>query len=113
LNETMPVGTFRTMRLNDQPSWSARAKRHLLIISRHHPGLYDYVTKRFAGEPSVEVILDRRRGRDRRAQQHQAEVERRAADRRTRPDIDAALRMESMQFLTIPLASAGPTEGCA
>jgi hypothetical protein len=104
------------MRLNDQPSWNARARRHLLIISRHHPGLYDYVTKRFAGEPSVEVILDRRRGRDRRAQQHRAEVERRASDRRTRPDIDAALRMESMQFLTIPLAAgstAESTEGCA
>jgi hypothetical protein len=105
------------MRLNDQPSWSARSKRHLLIISRHHPGLYDYVTKRFAAEPSVEVILDRRRGRDRRAGQDQAAVERRAGDRRTRPDIDVALRMESMQFLTIPLPSAGTaagtTEGCA
>ena len=41
--------------------------RHLLIISRYHPGLYDYVRARFADEDNVEVILDRRRGRDRRA----------------------------------------------
>jgi hypothetical protein len=75
--------------------------RHLLIISRHHPGLYDYVRARFAHEDNVEVILDRRRGRNRRASAVEAHVERRSADRRIRPHIDAALRMESMQFVTV------------
>jgi hypothetical protein len=75
--------------------------RHLLIISRHHPGLYEYVRQRFAAEDNVEVILDRRRGGDRRVQRVVTSVERRATDRRSRPAIDAALRMESMQFLTI------------
>jgi hypothetical protein len=78
-----------------------RPPRHLLIISRYHPGLYDYVRSRFAHEDNVEVVLDRRRGRDRRASAVEANVERRAADRRVRPHIDAALRMESMQFVTI------------
>ena len=78
------------------------ATRHLLIISRHHPGLYEYVRQRFAAEDKVQVVLDRRRGRDRRTQRTAPEVERRSTDRRSRPDIDAALRMESMQFLTIP-----------
>ena len=82
-------------------SGSARPPRHLLIISRYHPGLYDYVRARFADEDHVEVVLDRRRGRDRRASAVEADVERRSADRRVRPDIDAALRMESMQFVTI------------
>ena len=80
---------------------SVRLPRHLLIISRYHSGLYDYVRARFAHEDSVEVILDRRRGRDRRASAVEAHVERRSADRRVRPHIDAALRMESMQFVTV------------
>ena len=80
---------------------STRPPRHLLIISRYHPGLFDYVRARFAQEDNVEVVLDRRRGRDRRASAVEAHVERRSADRRIRPHIDAALRMESMQFVTV------------
>ncbi len=76
--------------------------RHLLIISRYHPGLYDYVRARFATEDKVEVILDRRSGRDRRRAAGGVMTERRATERRSRPHIDAALRMESMQFVTIP-----------
>jgi len=75
--------------------------RHLLIISRYHPGLYEYVRTRFASEDNVEVVLDRRRGRDRRAASAEAAVERRSSDRRVRPQVDAALRMESMQFVTV------------
>jgi len=78
-----------------------RPIRHLLIISRYHPGLYDYVRARFAGEDNVEVILDRRRGRDRRGSAAEVHTERRFSDRRVRPHIDDALRMESMQFVTI------------
>jgi hypothetical protein len=78
-----------------------RPIRHLLIISRYHPGLYEYVRARFAGEDNVEVILDRRRGRDRRSTPAHVPAERRATDRRVRPHVDDALRMESMQFVTI------------
>ena len=80
--------------------------RHLLIISRYHPGLFEYVRTRFAREDNVEVVLDRRRGRDRRAAAAEAGVERRSSDRRVRPQIDAALRMESMQFVTVPPGAA-------
>jgi hypothetical protein len=80
---------------------TGRPIRHLLIISRYHPGLYDYVRARFAGEDNVEVILDRRRGRDRRSAATHVHTERRATDRRIRPHVDDALRMESMQFVTI------------
>ena len=76
--------------------------RHLLIISRYHQGLYDYVRARFASEDKVEVILDRRSGRDRRTVAGGVMTERRATERRSRPHVDAALRMESMQFVTIP-----------
>jgi hypothetical protein len=108
----MPAGTLHTMTVTDRGS--ACRKRHLLIISRHHPALYEYVRERFAGEPAVAVILDRRGGRDRRAHRGQTDVERRSTDRRVRPDVDAALRMESMQFLTIlPAAPCPSGEGSA
>jgi hypothetical protein len=107
----MAIGALRTMTLNGGSSRGARLKRHLLIISRHHPALYDYVRERFAGEPNLEVILDRRHGVERRARPGRTDVERRSVDRRRRPDVDAALRMESMQFLTIPLERVEPTEG--
>jgi hypothetical protein len=82
-------------------SSDARFTRHLLIISRYHPGLYDYVRARFADEDSVEVILDRRRGRDRRSGATGVNAERRSTDRRTHQHVDEALRMESMQFVTL------------
>ncbi len=82
-------------------SSGARLLRHLLIISRYHPGLYDYVRARFAAEDNVEVVLDRRRGRDRRSGVTAVHADRRSTDRRTRQHIDEALRMESMQFVTV------------
>jgi hypothetical protein len=75
--------------------------RHVLIVSRYHHQLYEYVRARFAGENGVEVVLDRRRGPDRRRSTTEVHTERRAADRRVRPHVDEALRMESMQFVTI------------
>jgi hypothetical protein len=82
-------------------SAGGRPIRHLLIISRYHPGLYEYVRARFADEDNVEVILDRRRGRDRRNMATLVQTERRGSDRRVRPHVDDALRMESMQFVTV------------
>jgi hypothetical protein len=101
--------------MNVSSSGGTRPPRHLLIISRYHPGLYEYVRARFAREDSVEVILDRRRGRDRRNVAGITAVERRASDRRTRPHVDTALRMESMQFVTVapPAAPPPPIEGGA
>jgi hypothetical protein len=78
-----------------------------MIISRYHPALYEYVRTRFAGESSVEVILDRRSGQDRRTLSSAAGTERRMSERRTRPQVDVALRMESMQFITIPPTTGG------
>jgi hypothetical protein len=97
----MRTETLWASAVSARSAGSARPPRHLLIISRYHPGLYNYVRARFSHEDNVEVVLDRRRGRDRRASAVEAHVERRSADRRVRPHIDAALRMESMQFVTI------------
>ena len=36
--------------------------RHLFIVSRDQPALFAYLSREFAGEPEVTVILDRRQG---------------------------------------------------
>jgi hypothetical protein len=107
----MGTDTLWESAVSDRPAETAGLPRHLLIISRYHPGLYEYVRGRFANEDNVQVVLDRRRGRERRltvrlAGPERRSVERRSADRRTRPHVDTALRMESMQFVTIVAAPA-------
>lgn len=55
--------------------------RHLMIVARDRPDLYDQFTRQFAHDPVVDVILDRR-VRERR---HRAELRlpnRREGDRR-------------------------------
>lgn len=78
-----------------------RHPRHVVIIARHYAALFEYVRGRFAAEGNVEVILDRRAGRDRRRRTARMAAERRSRDRRRRPHVDDALRIESMQFVTI------------
>ena len=91
---------------------NASQRRHLMIISRYHPSLYEYVRERFAREENVEIILDRRRCPDRRSHPEMPWTERRSRNRRRRPEVDLALRRESMQFLTIPPSLQCPQEGC-
>ena len=83
------------------PRGDQRPLRHVVIIARHYAALFEYVRGRFAAESNVEVILDRRAGRDRRRRTARMTADRRARDRRRRPHVDDALRIESMQFVTI------------
>jgi len=91
----------RTDMMTTVPRGERRQLRHVVIIARHYSALFEYVRGRFATEGNVEVILDRRAGRDRRRRSSRMAPERRARDRRRRPHVDDALRMESMQFVTI------------
>ena len=59
--------------------------RHLFIVSRTKPWLYDYLVERFADDPKVSIVLDRRFGERRQAPRPVA-VERRHIDRRTPQD---------------------------
>ena len=70
--------------------------RHLIVVSREHADLYVYLRDRFARteENDVAIILDRRLV-ERRRQTVSVEVERRGADRRSRPEVDAHLRERS------------------
>lgn len=62
---------------------------HLFIVSRRELGLFTYLSREFAREPGVTVILDRRQG-ERRAdgELEKAGVERRAADRRVKSELE-------------------------
>jgi len=37
-----------------------KALGHLVIVARSNMNLFDYLTEKFAGDPDVSVILDRR-----------------------------------------------------
>jgi hypothetical protein len=68
------------------------AKQQLVIVARDRAKLYEYTKRAFAGNPSVEVVLDRRRG-ERRSSGDRANLpERRRGDRRLVLDIDNHLK---------------------
>jgi hypothetical protein len=58
--------------------------RHLCIVARSEPRLDEYLTRYFAGRSDVEVIRDRREGRERRQRDGAPPTERREVDRRLR-----------------------------
>ena len=65
--------------------------KQLLIVARDRGKLYGYLRRAFAGNPTVEVVVDRRRTERRRIDQPKA-LERRRGDRRLILDIDDQLR---------------------
>lgn len=72
--------------------------RCLFIVARNQPDLWHHLSRDFAEDDDVQVLLDRRRGeRRQRLQQH--ESERRRADRRRRASIDNDLRYRSFVIL--------------
>jgi len=76
---------------------SRSTARRLVIVSRQHPDLYVYLRDRLAGDPDIEMILDRRLAEER----VPAKIERRRLDRRLRLDIDVQLRQRSHVVVTI------------
>ena len=64
--------------------------RFLFVVSREKPELCDYLSRHFADEPEVLVTLDRRDG-DRRQADGLADLDRRQAHRRWRPDNDETM----------------------
>lgn len=88
----------------------AAAKRHddppemvrqLIIVADNRAHLYEHLTRGFAGNETVRVLLNRR-GVARRERSGPHEAERRQADRRLPSKIDALLR--AMGWAIVPLA---------
>ena len=75
--------------------------RTLFIVSRRHPDLYAYLRERFASDPGVTVILDRRVGQRRQTDGAYA-FDGRNAERRMHPEVERELQTRSHAILTIP-----------
>ena len=77
--------------------------RHIFVVARAHPDLFEFLLKQFADDANVSVVLDRRTAHRR---LHSGEIpvdgERRRADRRSRPAIDEELRSRSHAIITLP-----------
>jgi class 3 adenylate cyclase/tetratricopeptide (TPR) repeat protein len=76
----------------DRSEPELRALGHLVIVARPNVNLYEYLREKFAGDPDVQVVLDRRRGEP--GAEGAPAVERRAADRRRL--VDEALRSRGL-----------------
>ena len=77
----------------DRSEPELRALGHLVIVARPNVNLYEYLREKFADDPHVQVVLDRRVGQDRRPDGGPS-IERRAAHRRLA--IDQALRSRGL-----------------
>lgn len=78
--------------------------QHYIIVARDREPLYRHLSEGLAGNPSIRVILDRRRG-DRPPQAGETPSERRRAERRWR-GIDEQLRVLGWAVVRIDAPSA-------
>jgi len=76
--------------------------RHLFIVSREHPRLYEYLVARFQDDANVSVIVDRRAA-DRRAPGSGvfSGTDRRSRDRRQPIPPHDDLRLRSHRIVTL------------
>jgi hypothetical protein len=70
---------------------TAEAIRQIVVVARTHASLFEHLRRAFAGNPTVQVVMDRRAG-DRRRQPNGHLPDRRLVDRRLRRDVEGALR---------------------
>jgi predicted ATPase/class 3 adenylate cyclase len=82
----------------DRSEPELRALGHLVIVARPNVNLYEYLREKLAGDPNVQVVLDRRYGEPR---PDAPAVERRSADRR-RLAVDEALRSRGLAVVLPP-----------
>lgn len=73
---------------------------HLFIVSRREADLFTYLSREFAGETGVQVIVDRRVG-ERRRQDGAPAVERRRRDRRRPSHITRQLSSLGYAFVRL------------
>ncbi len=83
----------------DRTEPELRALGHLVIVAKPNVNLYEYLKTKFADDPNVQVVLDRRHGEPR--PEGAAAGERRAADRR-RLAIDQALSTRGLAVVIPP-----------
>jgi hypothetical protein len=89
------IGGSAPTALTSQPD------RFLFIVSRGNAKLASFLQNHFAGDTTVQVVVDRRHG-ERRRRSADIATDRRRADRRTRPHVDKELRLTSYAIVTLP-----------
>jgi hypothetical protein len=95
-----PSVTTRTREDGPQPGKRQVGRSVLIVVPRTRVDLYQSLKRSFADDAKAEVVLDRR-FKERRVQSLQHDRERRRADRRRRPDIDAQLKAN--RWVTVPV----------
>jgi CheY-like chemotaxis protein len=80
----------------------------LFVVSCNALKQYEYLKRIFANDKRVTVILDRRSG-ERRKTPSNSRVERRRADRRSRPAIEERLRRKGWAMVRVELLAAPPS----
>lgn len=78
----------------------AGGHRRLVIVAKDEPDLHAWLARKFAGEPGVEIVCDRRRG-ERRTRPTGLLVERRRSERRRRSDVDAEMRARGWAIVRV------------
>lgn len=82
-------------------------RRYLLIVARNQPDLCHYLTRSFAGDHQVEVILDRRVGPRRQRAESHAPERRREERRRHSSNGDRFLSL-GVNIIRLPPGGPGP-----
>jgi hypothetical protein len=106
-----PVSAPDAPRNNGRRGISRRAAedrataKHLLIVARNRPELYEQIKRAFAGHHNVQVVLDRRANERRRTNEPTTPDRRRAA-RRARSVIDDQLRSIGWALVLLDLAES-------
>jgi len=100
-------GTLAPLARFFQPNGSSpgtgKVRRQLLVVARDHPHIYEYLKRMFAGNETLEVVLDRRNGDRRRPGAAHQPDRRRASDRR-RQEIDSQLRALGWAIVMLDVA---------
>jgi hypothetical protein len=82
-----------------------RRARHLIIVARDRPALYEHLRRAFEGNETIQVILDRRVG-ERRERNASTDAERRRAPRRSRSPLDGQLSAIGWSVVLLDLGAA-------
>jgi hypothetical protein len=82
------VRRVRTWPLDDQPAGT----QQVIVVAHNREHLGNFLKRAFEGNPTVQVVFDRRQGAERRSQGLPHESERRRRDRRSSQQIDGLLR---------------------
>jgi hypothetical protein len=86
------------------PGLDRKAARQLLIVARDRAKLYEYLKRAFSGNPTVEVVLDRRAGERRGGAQAIARIPERRRRERRRTDLTSELRALGWAIVVLDVA---------